>query len=382
MTTAVNGFKCTGIFPPDRSVWADCDFASSDKIESDNPPNSTSETESNTTLETQQDTSPNEKAEAGPSCSDVTTVSSLDRSLSHTTTQESETRFQVVNTIGDGRCFFRSIVIVEDKSLQNIERCPNGLATNLKIRIKELNASDKLRSQMIDHMLENFEMYKDFSSDVVNADLPIHKSSFDSIEDRITEMSNPTEMVGEIEIIAVTRILAKQIDIHTGDGVVHHYGPEFAENGIVSMKYNGSGSDAGHYEALVKLSSDETNTEKSLIGPDVVSPIPKINSKPSKRKTMKSEVITSSPYKKNLLEKKPKAKCKKIEINNKRVGNKMENQNSQVDSDDDSDKDTWYCPLCEEERREAMVRCILCCAWIHQSCAGGIPPRYKCDLCD
>ena len=49
----------------------------------------------------------------------------------------------------------------------------------------------------------------------MNADLP-QRLCYASIQDRITSMANPTEMVGEIEIVATTRFIQRPVHVCVG----------------------------------------------------------------------------------------------------------------------------------------------------------------------
>ena len=80
------------------------------------------------------------------------------------------------------------------------------------MKIRELNVADSLISKMITHVVENFGLYENIDEWAANAELP-RGHSYTSIDDRVASMANPTEMVGELEILATSRTLQRQIQL-------------------------------------------------------------------------------------------------------------------------------------------------------------------------
>lgn len=67
------------------------------------------------------------------------------------------------------------------------------------------------------------------------------------------------------------------------------------------VKYINLSEDAGHYEALVPITEqlpDQPELGRKVVTPAMLSPIPKPAISRVKGRTTKSEIITSSPYKK------------------------------------------------------------------------------------
>jgi hypothetical protein len=108
---------------------------------------------------------------------------------------------------------------------------------------------DSLRSKMVSNILDNFDLYANLGKELVNADLP-QRLCYESIEDRVASMANPTEMVGEIEITATARCLQRPVHVYIGERPTK-FGTEFVTEPPITLKYTNQGEDVGHYEALV-----------------------------------------------------------------------------------------------------------------------------------
>ena len=83
------------------------------------------------------------------------------------------------------------------------------------IKLQEVTEADALRARMVSYMCSNYADYKDLNIDDINADMPSYKR-FESVGDRIAAMSNATEMVGELEIVTLTKILDSSIRFMAG----------------------------------------------------------------------------------------------------------------------------------------------------------------------
>ena len=80
-------------------------------------------------------------------------------------------------------------------------------------------------------------------------------------------MATPTEMIGEIEIIALTRALKQPLHIHMPDGSVITYGEQFSSEKPLTVLFSNLGEHVGHYDYL--------HTEvPSLVTPLMISPKP------------------------------------------------------------------------------------------------------------
>ena len=127
--------------------------------------------------------------------------------------------------------------------------------------------------------------------------LPIH---------RVASRANPTEMVGDLEILATFRTLQQQIHVVVGESTLK-YREEFPELNTLMVNYTNLVDDIGHYDALV------LHTRFSC------------------------------------------TKLTTLKVSKRRQQQRMRNEES--DQKDDSDNDPWYCVLCDEERQVTMVRC-------------------------
>ena len=167
-------------------------------------------------------------------------------------------------------------------------------------------------------------------------------------------------------------------------------------------------SAAPHTPTPIKIRADiscnRTGNAK-FITPVMLSPVTKMSMSraaiSAQRRASHSEILTSSPYKEKLIAVQSKAKPpkKKADMRRKRddIGrtrkkinlterqrckkSKYKKPNDSESEPDKSDNDPWYCPVCDEDRKEDMVRCVHCGTWIHNACAGGVPPNFQCDLC-
>ena len=97
-----------------------------------------------------------------------------------------------------------------------------------------------------------------------------------------------------------------------------------------------------------------------------------------KRKAEKANVITSSPYKAQLLEKKsPKIPCSK-----KVTKKKSKKAPTPVSSEDEE----WPCLVCAEpfansRPLEKWIQCMSCRNWAHEACTPGTA-QYICQSCE
>ncbi|GBP92766.1 hypothetical protein EVAR_103646_1 [Eumeta japonica] len=151
----------------------------------------------------------------------------------------------------------------------------------------------------------------------------------------------------------------------------------------------------------------QQNLKKKPLHPNILA-IPKAKTKSSKRgrRASKANVITSSPYKKDL-----EHSIKKIQeakrgrgrgrVNEKPAegggGGSEGDENDFANTDDDSDSghsvqgmlpvnDDAICIFCEahftaDERGEIWVKCLICHMWAHNDCAGAETDYYICDFC-
>lgn len=183
--------------------------------------------------------------------------------------------------------------------MQHAERDNDGNLKDLRMRMREMTSADALQSNTIVHMLDNVGLYENIDERKVNADLP-QRLCYASIEDRIASMANPSEIIGDIEIVATARCLQRPVHVCVGESVLE-FGTEFQESGAIMLKYINLSEDAGHCEALVPITgqlTDQPELVRKVTTPAIMSPIPKPAISRVKRRTTKSEIINSSPYKK------------------------------------------------------------------------------------
>ncbi|XP_076455493.1 uncharacterized protein LOC143290089 [Babylonia areolata] len=249
--------------------------------------------------------------------------------------------FRVVKTAPDGRCFFRSIAIGLCPHFQQMQRDKNGSPLNAISRIAETAKADEMRAACVQKMCENLGSAP-FDASIVNADMPPHVR-YDSMENRIQEMAKSDHMPGELEIIALSKVLGRSIVILKEDNtILTQYAAAHTSGTTLPLyvMFTVLGQDVGHYDcALASLSRDElqmtatsqsdflltatasglAHSSPSASSPkDVCSPLP-ANSNSSGlysafsqsrrdsflrriKRMSKPTILTSSPYKKTLVE--------------------------------------------------------------------------------
>ncbi|KAK6176283.1 hypothetical protein SNE40_014594 [Patella caerulea] len=126
-----------------------------------------------------------------------------------------------------------------------------------------------------------------------------------------------------------------------------------------------------------------------------ISPPPKIAEK--RKRTRKSEsaaLLTSSPYKKSLMDKlgsfkgssKAAGKGKQPVRRPIKVKRSKSKKNKVDDNSDEDEDDEWPCLICGEpfsnsKSRETWLQCSVCKKWAHQDCTSG-SPYFICPNCD
>ena len=111
----------------------------------------------------------------------------------------------------DGRCFFRSIVIAGSSTLQAAVRKGCDEPLGKLDSVLERSMADRLRNSVIGYMIEH-SSFTDVPQEALNGDLPPSKQCID-LSDRLELMANPTECVGEPEIMTTAKLTNKRIII-------------------------------------------------------------------------------------------------------------------------------------------------------------------------
>ncbi|KAK6998413.1 tigger transposable element-derived protein 6 [Biomphalaria glabrata] len=310
----------------------------------------------------------------------ATAQSSINSNYSHL--ELSISAYNAIPTEPDGRCFFRSICISLHEHLQLTDRDSSGVVCSLQVKIQEKALADSLRAQVVDYICKNIEHYTDLGAATLCADMPHAK--FDNIFERLDSISRPNTMVGELVIIATTKLLRKPIVImNATSNVVLKYGMnDFPSSPAVVIRFTNIGDDVGHYDCLIP----SRQSKSKYIPVTAISPIP-VKEKPhvkQKKKSFQSEILTSSPYKKILVDAAIAKKSKKqqtqiIPATQKKKKSKISIQFGQNESEKSQN---WYCFICEENLKEDMIQCLICASWVHIACAGcENADTYTSELC-
>ncbi|KAK6993607.1 tigger transposable element-derived protein 6 [Biomphalaria glabrata] len=307
----------------------------------------------------------------------ATAQSSINSNYSHL--ELSISAYNAIPTEPDGRCFFRSICISLHEHLQLTDRDSSGVVCSLQVKIQEKALADSLRAQVVDYICKNIEHYTDLDAATLCADMPHAK--FDNIFERLDSISRPNTMVGELEIIATTKLLRKPIVImNATSNVVLKYGMnDFPSSPAVVIRFTNIGDDVGHYVCLIP-----SRQSKSKYIPVTAIPVKEKPHVKQKKKSFQSEILTSSPYKKILVDAAIAKKSKKqqtqiIPATQKKKKSKISIQFGQNESEKSQN---WYCFICEENLKEDMIQCLICASWAHIACAGcENADTYTCELC-
>ncbi|KAK6191253.1 hypothetical protein SNE40_002988 [Patella caerulea] len=360
---AINGFKLCGLWPMDPGVFNEADFAGSKLTEEDEnvPPTQTSQASEpqssrsapQSSEQTPQPSEPTAKtsesapqpsesapqpsettpqpSEPSPQPSEPTAQSSESAPQpSEPTPQSSESAPQpsefsqssgvsaqvkdltipttLVPTVGDGRCFFRSIAANLDVELQRAKRNQHGSLESHVLAKQESEKADKIRAGTVAYLRSNMASFVEFEKHV-NADLP-DNITFTSLNHRIETMANSDSMPGELEILAASRFLQRTIVIvNKNRSIISSFGEDYMLNTPLFVQFTSLGEDIGHYDCLSNLSAS-TNPGKQPATVEMreiinqLSPLPKItNKRPRTRKAESATLLTSSPFKKILIKK-------------------------------------------------------------------------------
>ena len=190
---------------------------------------------------------------------------------------------------------------------------------------------------------------------------------FDTMAEKILAMSSPSTMIGEIEIVATSKMLKRKIEVVDDRG--HHlvYGAAYTSQPPLYVRYIHN-NDAGHYEAGLVIENPAsiglppTMADISPISARAQSTVAK-----QKARSGKSQILTSSPYKKALEEDKRRLPTKKASKPRKKWKKAKQ-------------KETWFCFYCEQDV-EDMICCQTCKEWAHSACAGTKGPKFICERC-
>ena len=249
--------------------------------------------------------------------------------------QPASAKLRFIPTVDDGRCFFRSIAIGLDSKLQQAPRSSDGAIIRAINQIDETAKSNNLRALTISQLCQS---YDDVEPDgwILSADMP-NGVKFDTMAEKILAMSSPSTMIGEIEIVATSKMLKRKIEVVDDRG--HHlvYGAAYTSQPPLYVRYIHN-NDAGHYEAGLVIENPAS------IG-----------------------LLTSSPYKKALEEDKRRLPTKKASKPRKKWKKAKQ-------------KETWFCFYCEQDV-EDMICCQTCKEWAHSACAGTKGPKFICERC-
>ena len=259
--------------------------------------------------------------------------------------------------------------------------------------LSETAQADNLRARAVAHMCQTVNIAQDEAA--LSADMPPNLK-FKTLVDRIEHMSNPISMIGEQEVKATAEVVGRNIHV-----VIEGH-DSFSRSNVmyrvcdgddlppILVKYTPYG-DAGHYEALISLRVND------------ISPLPQKVRKKKSIRASKAEVLTSSPYKKQLESKSSQSKIingsrkSKNPSNDESLGKKRknvklgmsktkgggQNKSKQLKTKHDDNVNCIVCGELFSESRpgETWVMCVMCSNWAHLQCTPNDKQTYVCDAC-
>ncbi len=216
---------------------------------------------------------------------------------------------------------------------------------------------------------------------------------FKTLIDRIEHMFNPVSIIGEQGVKATAKVVGRNIHViiegHSSRSNVMYRGCDGDDLPPILVKYTPH-EDAGHHEALISLRVND------------ISPLPQKERKKKSIRASKAEVLTSSPYKKQLEIKSSQSKIKngsrksKNPSNDERLGKKRKNvkpgasktkgrerKSKKLKTKHDDDVNCIVCRELFSESRpgETCVMCVVCANWAHLQCTLNDGKTYVCDDC-
>ena len=295
--------------------------------------------------------------------------------------------------------------------LQSACRSEHGVVLDRRLKETECKEADELRAKVVKYMREHLGQFPGEDA-LINADMPayVHYSSFGEC---IQAMSEPKTMPGEYEIIATSKTLERVIVIEDISGTeTNRYGCAYSDNGTpLVVKYTRLGNDVGHYECVLRVCDSCPNPFQQIL--QQLSPLPKASEMRKRtRKTESAALLTSSPYKEDLMKRdvkksklaprkstlaqvleknsKPTAKPKAIKQKAKpkakpKVKPKASKGRKRYVSDSSEDE-AWPCIFCcepfsQSKSGEIWIQCVICKKWAHEECSDG-KDILICPNCD
>ena len=394
MEAAVNGFKKTGLWPPNRHVFHEeftrmeavlsgAVVSSDRKVQSSSTAQNVERTPEATSLEREFCVSDVNQTQPVPSLSISSAPPINSPSDSNSPLGPVSSGNKTIPVIGDGRCFFRSIAIALNPEFQSCKRnLDTGEIENRMTALHETAIADNLRSNVVAHMCKNVPQHSSQPTALLNADMP-ENLKFKTLPERILHMSSPQSMVGELEIKSTAEFLDRPVHVAiTGSDYIAKYEPEnvSCSKSPLTVKYTPHG-DAGHYEAQVRAVQLDASS-KTL----TVSTLSKLFDKNQKASiSSKSFILTSSPYKSSLEKKITSGKSVKRVQAVKKVSKHCKSKRQRPDASECDDDPS--CIVCVErfsasKSREKWITCISCQMWAHLECTPNDGFAYICHFCD
>ena len=91
--------------------------------------------------------------------------------------------------------FLPAIAIGQDPELQQADRDSDENIIDIRMRIREINFVDSLRSRLITHMVENVGLYENIDEWATNADIP-RGNSYTSLRTELHQWPIPRKLLG------------------------------------------------------------------------------------------------------------------------------------------------------------------------------------------
>ena len=137
---------------------------------------------------------------------------------------------KIIPVSGDGQCFFRSLAVAMNVTLQAACQSEHGVILNRRLHETECKEADELRAKVVKYMREHLSQFPGEHA-LLNADMPAH-IHYSSFVERIQAMSEAKTMPGEYEIIATSKALERVIATEDISGTeINRYGCVYSDKG-------------------------------------------------------------------------------------------------------------------------------------------------------
>lgn len=389
MGNAESGFRVTGIFPYDDDLFEESDFAPS--FVTDQMPQGMEIDESNQEPLTvnQPQTQNVDSGIVGPSRSQ--------RAMAVNQPENDERQALNVDTEVAGPSHMRRPVVVNQPTTNESQtvNADNLIAEHRSVCLHDQVEAVNQPSIVTNNFSSAADQTPDISyHDVREEDTTPSPSIIDAIQKSMTKNSSTENL--QDNFVSENDHSPDQVNVqHNEQSNSTTEGPSVVGSSPLSRIEN--------ICSTSQIATRQVNTE--YVSVEQISPLPRMKNKRrgGRRVSMKSQVITDSPFKQQLEEKKRQEEEKKKR--NKKAIPKLAldpptnkkalvakdkkkallTKRRQKPSSSKAKEDEYYCPLCQEKYTypptEEWIKCMACEEWWHEQCTSYERGVFVCDNC-